>query len=254
MFDAPHHQYCWPLRKCSFQDALRAFFQPIKSDDPRLDFYTIYKREATDYDVDYVKKYDEDLNTTLIFAGLFSAVSSAFVIDIYSKLQPDPNDQTVALLRAILLTLNSSAIPNEVPTVPTAPENPPGEIVTATALLFASLLISLLAAFIAMLGKQWLNRYLRHAGGSTIERCGDRQLKCDGLRKWPFHIFIESLPVMLQAALLLLACGLCRYMASINIPIAAVLIGLTSLGVLFYVGIIVTGAYSYACPFQTPAS
>ena len=52
---------------CSFQDALRAFFQPIKTNDPRLDFYTIYNREATEYDLDYVKKYDEDLNTTLIF-------------------------------------------------------------------------------------------------------------------------------------------------------------------------------------------
>ena len=51
----------------SFQDALRAFFQPIKTNDPRLDFYTIYNREATEYDLDYVKKYDEDLNTTLIF-------------------------------------------------------------------------------------------------------------------------------------------------------------------------------------------
>jgi len=51
----------------SFQDALRTFFQPIKNDDPRLDFYTVYKREATEYDTDYVKKYDEDLNTTLIF-------------------------------------------------------------------------------------------------------------------------------------------------------------------------------------------
>ena len=51
----------------SIQDALRAFLLPIKNDDPRLDFYTMYKREATEYDTDYVKKYDEDLNTTLIF-------------------------------------------------------------------------------------------------------------------------------------------------------------------------------------------
>ena len=51
----------------SIQDALRTFLQPIKSDDPRIDFYTIYKKEATEYDTDYVKKYDEDLNTTLIF-------------------------------------------------------------------------------------------------------------------------------------------------------------------------------------------
>ena len=51
----------------SLQEALRSFFQPIKTGDPRLDFYTMYKREATEYDTDYVKKYDEDLNTTLIF-------------------------------------------------------------------------------------------------------------------------------------------------------------------------------------------
>lgn len=49
-----------------------------------------------------------------------------------------------------------------------------------------------------------------------IERCGDRQRKCDGLKKRPFHLFVESLSVMLQIALLLLSCGLCRHMASIN--------------------------------------
>ena len=53
----------------SIQDALRTFFQPIKNDDARLDFYTMYKKEATEYDTDYVKKYDEDLNTTLIFVS-----------------------------------------------------------------------------------------------------------------------------------------------------------------------------------------
>jgi len=120
--------------------------------------------------------------------------------------------------------------------------------------MYASLLISLLAAFIAMLGKQWLNRYLRHAGGSTIERCGDRQRKCDGLKRWPFRFFIESLPVMLQIALLFLACGLCRHMWSINDSVAGVLIALTILGVLFYLGIIIAGASSYECPFQTPVS
>ena len=27
----------------------------------------MYKREATEHDADYIKKYDEDLNITLIF-------------------------------------------------------------------------------------------------------------------------------------------------------------------------------------------
>ena len=120
--------------------------------------------------------------------------------------------------------------------------------------MYASLLISLLAAFTAMLGKQWLNRYMRNEGGSTIERCGDRQRKFDGLKKWPFHLFVESLPVMLQIALLLLACGLCQHMVPINNFVAGILIALTVLGVLFYLGIVIVGTSSYECPLQTPAS
>ena len=185
---------------------------------------------------------------------MFSAVSSAFVLGIQPKLESDPNEQSAALLRAILLTLNRSAIPDESPTIPPTHEDTPDVVTIASCLMYASLLVSLLAAFIAMLGKQWLNRYLRNTGGSMVERCGDRQRKLEGLERWPFHTFVESLPVMLQLALLLLACGLCRQMASVNTPVASVLIALTTLGVLFYLGIIVAGASSYECPFQTPAS
>ena len=114
--------------------------------------------------------------------------------------------------------------------------------------------MSLLAAFVAMLGKQWLNRFLRHEGGSMVERCGDRQRKFDGLEKWPFRLFIESLPVMLQIALLLLTCGLSRYMWSVNTSVAWVVISFTILPTLFYFGIVVAGTSSYECPFQTPVS
>ena len=51
----------------SIQEALRMYFQPIKNDDPQLDFYAMYKRETMEYDTEYMKKYDDDLNTTLIF-------------------------------------------------------------------------------------------------------------------------------------------------------------------------------------------
>ena len=89
---------------------------------------------------------------------------------------------------------------------------PPSEVITALGLLHASLLVSLLAAFIEILGKQWLSRYLHHTGGSVIERCGDRQRKFDGIEKWPFCTFLESLPIMPQVALLLLARGPSRHM------------------------------------------
>ena len=63
----------WPSAdRPSIRDALRYFFQPTKTGDPRADFYTMYKREAVEYDMDYVKKYDEDLNTTLIFVRCLS--------------------------------------------------------------------------------------------------------------------------------------------------------------------------------------
>ena len=49
----------------SVQDTLRAFFQHIEIDDARLNFHMMYEREVAGCDT--VKKYDEDLNTTLIF-------------------------------------------------------------------------------------------------------------------------------------------------------------------------------------------
>ena len=87
-----------------------------------------------------------------------------------------------------------------------------------------------------------------------IERCGDRQRKYDGLQKWPFNFFIEILPIMLQISLLLLSCGLCQHVWSLNTSVASVLITLTALGVLFYLVVVVVGTSSYACPFQTPVS
>ena len=114
--------------------------------------------------------------------------------------------------------------------------------------------MSLLTAFVAMLGKQWLNRYLRHTGGSIFERCGNRQGKSDGLEKWPFHFFIESLPVMLQIALLLLACALSRYTWSVNKSVGCVLISFTAFGFLLYIGLVLAGASSDECPFQAPGS
>jgi hypothetical protein len=87
-----------------------------------------------------------------------------------------------------------------------------------------------------------------------IERCGDRQRKFDGLERWPFRLCMESLPIMLQIALLLLACGLSQYMWTVNTSVACVIVTSTVLGILFYIGIVAAGTSSYECPFQTPVS
>ena len=44
---------------------------PSTKEDLRTKFYEKYRREAEEYDKDFIKKYDEDMNTTLIFVGFF---------------------------------------------------------------------------------------------------------------------------------------------------------------------------------------
>jgi len=58
---------------------------------------------------------------------------------------------------------------------------------------------------------------------------------------------------MLQAALLLLACSLCRHMWTIETSVAYTSISLTGLGIAFYVAIVIAEMSSYACLLQTPA-
>jgi hypothetical protein len=164
-------------------------------------------------------------------------------------MEPDPT----AILQAILQTLqqpNSTGgnlpPPTQIASLPT--------YVNVSILLYTSLTTSLLAAFLAMLGKQWLNRYIRHQGGSVAERCEDRQRKLDGLKRWRFRIIIESPPVLLQLSLFLLVVGLSLYLWKLKRIVAWVVITSATLGAVFYVGIVFIGTFSYDCPFQTPIS
>jgi len=38
---------------------------------PAVEFYNKFQRTADDHDRDFIKKYDEDLNSTLIFVSVF---------------------------------------------------------------------------------------------------------------------------------------------------------------------------------------
>ena len=186
-------------------------------------------------------------------AGLFSAVNSAFVINVQSKLEPDPNDMTAAYMKILINAVNSSLFPDADPgaTVWTGP--PPG-IVTVQALLYASLVTSLFAAFVAVLGKQWINRYIRNHGGSAADKSRDRQRKLDGFEKWHFRFVIESLPIALQLAVLLLTCALSLYLWTISRTIAGMILAFTLLGLSIYVFLTLVATIYSNCPYQTPPS
>lgn len=128
-------------------------------------------------------------------------------------------------------------------------------MVHVQAILFASLAASLLSAFLAILGKQWLNQYASTDNrGLTVEYSQSRQQKLDGIVTWYFDFVIELPPLMLQVALLLLGCALSRYLWEVNTTVASVVLGVTSFGVFFYILVLVVGVAFKSCPYQTPTS
>ena len=90
--------------------------------------------------------------------------------------------------------------------------------------------------------------------GTAVERSQDRQRKLDGIVAWYFDHVMQSLPLMLQIGLLLLGCALSRYLWEIDTTVTSVVLGVTSFGIIFYLFIIIAGAASESCPYQTPGS
>jgi len=68
------------------------------------------------------------------------------------------------LIRAVNTSLFPDADPSSITWT-----GPPVEIITTRSLLYASLATSLFAAFPAMLGKQWVDRYIRNREGSATD-------------------------------------------------------------------------------------
>jgi len=156
-------------------------------------------------------------------------------------------------MQLLIHTMNNTLFPNVGPSSAIW-SGPPPEIVVVQSLLYASLATSLFAAFLAMLGKQWVNRYLRNRGGSAVDKSRNRQQKLDGHERWHFYLAIESLPIMLQFALLLFGCALSLYLWTISRTIAWVTIGFTIAVATVYAFFTLAAMPNYSCPYQTPFS
>ncbi|KAF7345613.1 hypothetical protein MVEN_01580300 [Mycena venus] len=196
--------------------------KPAPATDKKTRFWTAYKTLADEHDKELLQRYSTDLDTSLIFAGLFSAVDSAFIIQIQPEFQTIDQDP-------LLITL------------------------VAQSLLFISLGSTLLAALLAVLGKQWLMYYSAAGERGTLETRGlERQRKLDGLRKWKFDTVMQMFPLLLQFALFLFAAALSVYLRKIHHVLAFIVLGLTSIGTVAYISLLVSAAISQDSPFQTP--
>ncbi|KAJ7468287.1 hypothetical protein B0H11DRAFT_2046138 [Mycena galericulata] len=226
--------------------AVETLAQP-QSTDNNTAFWTAYKTLADEFDKEFQRKYGNDLDTSLIFAGLFSAVSSAFIIQIQPQFQQQssPTDSLVLLLAQNI----TGVAPSMVPMTPTEPAT---LIIITQCLLYFSLFSTLLAALLSVLAKQWLVHYDSVGERGTIEERGlERQRKFDGMRRWKFDFVMQTFPLLLQSALLLSAAALSIYLWTVHYAIAAIVMALTSLGFVLYTTMVVSALVSPDSPFQT---
>ena len=182
---------------------------------------------------------------------MFSAVASAFIVQIIPELQPNPTDLTNVLLLRILLQNTSFGGIDPLTPVSSVSTG----VLRAQSILFVSLSITLLVAFIAVLAKQWVLYYTRATTrGNIVDRGKTRQAKFVGLQKWGSSLVIDSLSVMLQFALLLFGVALTVYLWELDFPTAKAVLGITSIGFAFYTCITLLATVFRDCPFQTPLS
>ncbi|KAG9013740.1 hypothetical protein FRB90_005774 [Tulasnella sp. 427] len=185
-------------------------------------FWKLYDDLANSKDRDLSKDLNGNLDTLLIFAGLFSAINTAFISFTMSDLSPVSLDKTNALLELLVLKTNDTTVTPSQLSLPFTPN--PGSVV-ANCLLYASLCCSLFSAAGAMLGKEWLRHFDRKRQVASLgDQARYRQRKFRGIQKWHFQETILMLPYVLLLSVFLFFTGLVPYLLHVNRAVAGVVV------------------------------
>lgn len=214
------------------------------------EFWRCYDELADRHDKDTIKTLSDNLDILLIFAGLFSAVNTSFIIMSLTTLSQDPNAESTQLLRMIAqgrtnLTTEEMAPP---------PFSASSEAVSVNCFFAASLASSLLTAFGAVMAKQWVLHFARGKVGTLETQGRHRQRKLNGSLKWRFENVVEALPVLLQVSLICFFIGLLMFLKSMNIIVAWTVFSFCMAGVVVYCFTVMVATVDEQCPFQTPVS
>ncbi|CCL99295.1 uncharacterized protein FIBRA_01311 [Fibroporia radiculosa] len=181
------------------------------------------------YDTERVKMWKDDIDTLLVFAGLLSAVVSTFSAQSYTMLQ-----------------INSSTSPSTF--------QPPSSAVRLNILWFSSLVCSLVTALTGILAKQWLREYTTEGSSSSREAVRLRQHRYNNLIRWQVPGIIASLPLLLEASLILFLLGLIELLWSLHRVVAEVVTALIVTSLLLYVATSILPAILATCPYKSPRS
>ncbi|KAK0457184.1 uncharacterized protein EV420DRAFT_1221148, partial [Desarmillaria tabescens] len=180
---------------------------------PTARVWRTYIDESQKFDADRVGDWRDTVDVLLVFAGLFSAVVSAFVVQFSQNLQPDYSQISAYLLFELVsiqqAISNGTSVNLPLSFLdPTAKFTPATSIAWVNGLWFASLALSLSAALVSVLVKQWLHHYMILPSGTPQERSHVRQYRYMGLRKWQVPLIIGLLPMLMHLALAFFFIGL----------------------------------------------
>ena len=193
-------------------------------------------------------------------AGLFSAVLTAFVVVSITLLQPDNATLSTQLLS--LIALQNGAPEDLQPFLSTTA----GALPTSTtfragwssvfvnALWFLGLILSLTAAFLGILAKQWCREYLRWHSVVESARVNVllRQIRYEAWATWHVASYIAAIPVMLEIALISFFVGLLVFIPTLAQPSLTILLSIAISGALIgALVLIVLPIFYRLCPFQT---
>ncbi|KAG8770952.1 hypothetical protein FRC12_003951 [Ceratobasidium sp. 428] len=222
--------------------------------------WKLYLEEADEHDQELVKGRHASLDMLLLFAALFSAILTAFLIESKDLLQQDPADVSMALMLAIAqsqyrMEQGAADASNATATPPIIPNFTPSMTARwVNGIWFTSLALSLSAALVAMLGKEWLTAFLASRPRPAHAHALLRQSRLEGLEQWWALHIIALLPSLLHVSLLLFAVGLVLYLSTMDRAIAIVIASIVGMTSLFYVVTAILGAVYEFCPFVTELS
>ncbi|KAG8923899.1 hypothetical protein FRC02_010833 [Tulasnella sp. 418] len=214
-------------------------------------FWQTYVSESGKFDKEMIDTWNENLDSLLLFATLFSAINTSFIIETYKRLQPDAIESTNSLLKLMLQHRND----DQKIDLEDQHWTPPFAAVRTNTMLFASLTSSVLAAFGAILGKEMLAEYKSAGALNTIPEQGrQRQKKFDALVRYRFRLLMQVLPIMLQLSLALFLLGVIDFLLPMSRAVATVIFVPASFGFILYIVSLVVAIKREDAPFQTSVS
>ena len=185
-------------------------------------------------------------------AGLFAAFLSTFLIELLSRLEPDPMD---IIQDVLVYQTQMMRNPSLGPYVP-ADFSPPEYIVIVNALFYTSLGIMLVSAFIAMLIKSWVREFDRglRAISGPEQQAKTREFRYLGLVRWKLPEMVATLPILIQISLLSFAVGLVIFLFHISRPSCGITAGILGIGAIFYAITTSISIFITSSPFRSPLS